>query len=310
MHIPHHWAEAKVIVTSGESKVTIRRFGWSDTSESDALLHAQRRVHEAAVRWPREPQVVSLRERKVPYNGADGFPIREEIIDEGEGYVVTRNSYGALCLNTPDVLIADVDMPGRMGRSGNGALGIVDRIVSWFALFSPEKREMTPPSQEKLGEHVDRRYLVVRQRVLKFLEQHPGWGVRVYETPNGFRLIATQGTFVPSEGAVGEFFRCVGADPLYVKMCMNQSCFRARLTAKPWRCGLSERMRPRSVWPISSEQMPVRERWIEQYQSVARGYASCRWLETLGPEATAPYLVKLIELHDRLSQAQSQLPLA
>lgn len=51
MHIPHHWAEAKVIVTSGESKVTIRRFGWSDTSESDALLHAQRRVNEAAVHW-------------------------------------------------------------------------------------------------------------------------------------------------------------------------------------------------------------------------------------------------------------------
>lgn len=67
MYIPHHWAEA--------------------------LSHAQDRLNEAVGRWQSQPQVVSLRERKVPYNGADGIPIREEIIDEGEGYVITRNSY-------------------------------------------------------------------------------------------------------------------------------------------------------------------------------------------------------------------------
>ena len=53
------------------------------------------------------------REDKRPYNGAVGVPIREEIIARDGESVITRNSYGALCLNTPDVLFADVDLEQR-----------------------------------------------------------------------------------------------------------------------------------------------------------------------------------------------------
>lgn len=58
------------------------------------------------------------RERKVPHNGADGVPICEEIVARhaavanaaGEGeIIITRNAYGARCLNTPNVFFADVD---------------------------------------------------------------------------------------------------------------------------------------------------------------------------------------------------------
>lgn len=43
------------------------------------------------------------------YNGAQGVPIREEVLERHGDTVITRNGYGAKCLNTPDVLFADVD---------------------------------------------------------------------------------------------------------------------------------------------------------------------------------------------------------
>jgi hypothetical protein len=40
----------------------------------------------------------------MPYNGAAGVPIREEIVGRHGETVITRNSYGARCLNMPNVL--------------------------------------------------------------------------------------------------------------------------------------------------------------------------------------------------------------
>ena len=45
-----------------------------------------------------------LREPRMPYNGAAGVPIREEIVGRHGETVITRNSYGARCLNMPNVL--------------------------------------------------------------------------------------------------------------------------------------------------------------------------------------------------------------
>lgn len=303
MHIPHYWAEAKTTVTAGKSTATLRRFGWSDSSYEEALTHAEQRLSAAVSEWYLKPKAVLRRERKVPYNGSEGMPIREEILDEGIGYVITRNSYGALCLNTPNVLIADVDLPNEV--SLNGCLG---KLFGWGQVKANSNR--LAKSEKERSEGYCDRHNVVRQRVLAFLERRPDWGIRLYETPEGFRLIATQSVMNPSHSEVAAFFQAVGADPVYVRMCKNQDCFRARLTAKPWRCGLSERMHPRSVWPLSESQLPTREKWVEHYESVARKFASCRWLETIGIEARDPYIAEVLDVHDRLSQALSQLPLA
>lgn len=303
MHIPHYWAEAKTTVTAGKTTATLRRFGWSDTSYEDALTHAQQRLLDAAANWHLKPKAVLRREKKVPYNGSDGMPIREEILDEGDGYVITRNSYGALCLNTPDILIADVDLPNSIGE-----IGCLGTLLGWGLL--PKNPNRSATNQAGTSSSYSPRHNIVRERVLAFLEKRPSWGIRLYETPEGFRLIGTHSTMDPTHADVAAFFQAVGADPIYVRMCMNQACFRARLTAKPWRCGLSERMHPRSVWPLPDNQLPTREKWVEHYESVARNFASCRWLETIGQEATNPYIAKVLDLHDRLSQAASQLPLA
>jgi hypothetical protein len=43
------------------------------------------------------------------WNG--GTPIREEVLERRDESVMTRNSYGAHCLNTENVAIADIDFP-------------------------------------------------------------------------------------------------------------------------------------------------------------------------------------------------------
>lgn len=45
--------------------------------------------------------------------GTHGVPIREQIVERHDDMIITRNSYGALCLNTPDVLFADMDFEER-----------------------------------------------------------------------------------------------------------------------------------------------------------------------------------------------------
>ncbi len=58
---------------------------------------------------------VCRREPKVPYNGADGVPIREEVLGRYGDEVITRNAYGARCLNSPTALFADVDFDNHFG---------------------------------------------------------------------------------------------------------------------------------------------------------------------------------------------------
>ena len=39
----------------------------------------------------------------------------------------------------------------------------------------------------------------------------------------------------------------IGADPIYVQMCLRQHCFRARVSSKPWRIGIGQHLRPRRL---------------------------------------------------------------
>ncbi len=70
------------------------------------------------------------------------------------------------------------------------------------------------------------------------MEVHPDWGWRIYRTKAGFRLLATHRPVFPSEPLAEEAFQEFKADILYRKLCVNQKCFRARLTPKSWRCGV------------------------------------------------------------------------
>lgn len=326
MIVPEYWAEATRQHRQADKQRTVRRFGWSETSQSEADAMAESRADEALRRWLAGDSVVS-REPRVAYNGAAGVPIREEVLSRQGTMVVTRNAYGAHCLNTPHALFADIDFEPRVsGKLALAALLIslcLSIIVGWLSgrwMIGLGMAIVTIPLALIIASRLTQLVVqlrggeqnVARKRLEAFLNQHPHWNVRLYQTPAGLRLLATHQTFSASDPDVAKFFRAMGADPVYVRMCVNQNCFRARLTAKPWRIGIASHMRPRpGVWPVKAERMAERAAWVKQYESQARSFAACRYLESIGSGQVHADIRPVIEMHDQASQAlRGELALA
>lgn len=318
MLIPEFWAEARKQHRDGKKQLTVRRFGWSNDSQDEAQEMAESRAGEALARLLAGERI-ERREAKTAYNGADGVPIREEVLSRHDEEVVTRNGYGAHCLNTPRALFADIDFDTQ-GRAREVllvlALLAATSVVIGLSLHRWDAAVVLALLSLVLAfplAHLLRRLLIAwrggpdrlaRDRILAFLARHPDWNLRLYSTPNGLRLLATHRFFSADEPAVGQFFTAVGTDPVYVRMCQNQRCFRARLTAKPWRIGMSAHLRPRpGVWPVDPARLPLRQQWVAQYEQKAVEYAACRYVESLGCGKVHRDLRPVIELHDRESRA-------
>jgi hypothetical protein len=149
------------------------------------------------------------------------------------------------------------------------------------------------------------------RRIHQFSETHQDWHLRVYQTPAGFRVLAMHDTFDPAGDEAARCFRELGTDRMYVRMCANQRCFRARVSPKPWRIGISHHLKPRpGVWPVAPERMPIREAWVRDYEQRSTGHAACRFLTRLGSKRVHPAAELVATLHDELSQATSELPIA
>ncbi|WP_255595104.1 hypothetical protein [Lysobacter sp. BMK333-48F3] len=329
MIVPQYWAEAQVQERfgrdhpSGRRSLTVRRFGWSDASLAEAQAMADARARDAFDRLLAGQSGLARSEPRVPYD-AEGLPIREQIVERDGDSVVTRNSYGARCLNTPEVLFADIDYDAPVSAWRRGylfaslAIGVA---VGWFshpgfgflAFFaSVFGFSLIARAQSKRRHAADGGPEIrAMQRVRAFLAGHPDWHLRLYRTPAGLRLLAMHRTFDPNEPAVAEFFAAVGADPQFALMCQRQHCFRARLSPKPWRIGIRERLRPRpGVWPIDPAYLAEREQWVAEYERKAVGYAACRFVESLGSRDYVTAAQHVQRLHDEACRAQSALPLA
>jgi len=338
MIVPEYWAEAKDRFIGeqdigGKSTRTILRFGWSNDSQGAAQSHAETRVAEAIERL-RSGDSVLIREPKVAYNGADGVPIREEAIERWEvgtphEFVLTRNVYGAICLNTPDVLFADVDAPEPSGCG----IYVVSFLVLFVGLFSTAFRLQIENAFwvvlfaamvgsgviGSLFHHLLRWYRgspkhQARIKIEKFAVAHPDWSIRLYETPNGWRVLVTHQLFTARSEEVREFFQAIGTDPVYARMCFNQNCFRARVTPKPWRTGMATPSRLKGgVWPIQPDQLQSRKDWVLRYDQARVDYSACRYVATLGEGGiiirSAP-IAFVQQVHDEWSEAQSGKPIA
>lgn len=326
MIVPDYWAEARKQHRSAGKQVTVRRFGWSTTSEADARAMAELRANEALQRIL-SGEKLDRRERKVAYNGAFGVPIREEVLSRHGEEAITRNAYGAHCLNTPRAVFADIDfstalrartvlstfavlaaasaLAGLYFESWRVALALV--FVSLF-LAAPAAAGARRAAVALQGGQER----IAHERIRAFLAKHPSWNIRVYRTPGGLRLLVTHQPFQASAAEVQQLFSAVGVDPVYVRMCNNQQCFRARLTAKPWRIGIGAHMRPRpGVWPVRPDKLHVRGRWVAEYERAAAAYAACRFVESLGSGVVHPEIRSVVALHDRESRAtQLDLPIA
>jgi hypothetical protein len=155
------------------------------------------------------------------------------------------------------------------------------------------------------------RQAIAMRRIKWFVQAHRDWSVRVYRTPSGLRVMTVHRTFDPEDAEVQECFAQMRADKHYVNMCRNQRCFRARLTAKPWRIGIAKHViAGRVCWPPKPDRLPARRAWIEQYEAIASGFAACSWLEDIGSGIVASDVRSVMELHDRESRALAGLPIA
>lgn len=325
MLVPQFWAEARCQQRVGKRQVTVRRFGWSDSSQDEAQRNADSRAQAALARIL-AGENLPRREPKQAYNGAEGLPIREEIVSRHGDTVITRNAYGALCLNTERVLFADVDfgtaMPGRWPAAVN-FVGVMLAILigvsrqSWgigIALVFATMLLSFPIASVLFRSWLRLRggeEQLARERIQVFSQANPDWQLRLYRTPAGFRVLVMHQLFDPADAEVQRCFTALNTDPIYQQMCRNQRCFRARVSPKPWRIGIAGHLRPRpGVWPVAADRLPERQRWLADYDARARQFAACRLVEVLGSKHTHPDALAVQRLHDELCRATSQLQLA
>ncbi|HAB17071.1 MAG TPA: hypothetical protein PLX89_12460 [Verrucomicrobiota bacterium] len=325
MIIPQYWAEGRAQHRQKGRQITVRRFGWSEISQSEAQANADVRALEALQRLL-SGETLARREPKTPYNGAIGVPIREEIVSCHGDTIITRNSYGARCLNTPNVFFADIDFrlqptftftfsafivllllaSAIAWLAGSLTLGII--LVALVLLFTKIAADTVYRTVKRAKGGAE---LAAKTRVREFLARHPEWNLRVYRTPAGLRLMATHRTFSPNEPEVIECFDALGADPVYAAMCLNQHCFRARVSPKPWRIGINSHLKPRpGVWPVAPERIRSRNDWIAKYEAAAQSFAACSLQETLGSGIMHHDVRPVQQLHDEQCGAVSQRPIA
>ena len=288
MKFPRYWSKATATETDHHGKpwpVTCWR--WSDTSPADAQRLALEAARHAARRLARhqEPDCYLYGQQ----------PLREEVIhaevdSQGQQAIaITRNAYGVLVLNVARVMFIDIDFPPVTHFA---------QLKYFFARLFGSKR---PPPQEQ---QVTRSLA----RLEAFLEDYADWGLRLYRTRAGLRLLVTHDVFDPLADSTQQQMEWIGADPLYVRLCRDQGCFRARLTPKPWRCGRA----PNEIsWPRESPEEQRRfDAWLAKYEQKQSDYATCRYLGAIGTQMVHPEVEPIIPLHDQHCGVNLHLPLA
>ncbi len=273
-------------------------WGWSDTSPEDALAHAMTRAQRMR-EW-------IARGKFNPVDSHYGYPdrpMREEVLREFQdaggpagSAVVSRNSMGCLVLNTTSLMFVDVDLPDT--EPVRGAAGGLFSLLFGRKKDKPVETPPPPPDNR------------IMAKVDAWLQSHPGWGWRVYQTRAGVRLAATHQPVIVRDAVVGDAFAAFDADPLYRDLCGRQECFRARLTAKPWRCG-TPKLRARYRWPWNDPTAEERFRaWEERYLAAAKDYATCKLVGQFGAQEIHPALRELVDFHDKATRADAAMPLA
>lgn len=288
-----YWAKATEEVSSIGSQWKAERYGTSNLSAEEAKKDAHQRAQQAAE---------AMRRGEFPkgYLYSDR-PVREEIIEdfgkeETPYALITRNAYGSLVLNTARVLFADIDDPEPEQTPSNPLkplLGIFGGLLG-----APELAD------EILGEDSE---VDIPTRVRDFVGESPGLGLRLYRTYAGYRCLVTSGEYDPLSDESRTLLEGLGSDPLYVKLCQVQECFRARLTPKFWRCGL---LGPtvRFPWADAGQEQSMRE-WERTYNLGIEGYATCEFVDAFGSAEIGSQIGPIVQLHDQLCCKDSQ-PLA
>lgn len=279
MRVRRYWhCETRPAEDSDGRALLLHCWAGSETSVEDARERAVARAARWVERLARGEEIGEYEYR--------GDEVREELVREvraADGELlgaITRNRYGALVLNVARVFIADVDVPPT------GA------VARWLARFGRRPRDK--------AFHLE--------RVREFAERRPSCSVRVYETRAGLRVFVLGEAVDPRGVRAEDLHEALGSDRLYRRLCRAQGCFRARLTAKPWRCGAE---RPPNRFPRREE----RERrafaaWLTAYDERRAGRPACRRICDLGPEPRDPAELEILRVHDEFALGGDDAALA
>ncbi len=201
---------------------------------------------------------------------------REAIVDKLENnhgrleYVITRSKAGFEVLNTSAMMVVDIDFDLESGVPVEAqTASSVAKITGWA--------------------------------------HRENWSIRIYRTHSGLRLITTHLAYESVDESFDAVCAAVAADAMFQELCHVQSCFRARLTPKPKRCGL---ISPECFFPFNNaEEEEYFAAWLEAYSAESAQYGTCRYITTVGNEIILPRLLPLVTLHDDSTKAHSGLPI-
>ena len=284
MKVPRFWAKAIKLAESPEGRqYKFACWGWSESSADEAQQRAEQRATGFANR-------ASIGEKLWRYAYSDGV-LREQIMqvlndDDGNAIAtVTRNSYGALVLNAAQAMFVDVDLPAH-ASSGGGVLG---------RLFGKPKPQLTPGQ-------------VALARIEQWAASNASLGVRVYHTRGGLRVLVTNHLFDPAASSTQTILAAMGCDPLYVKLCRSQQCFRARLTPKPFRIGV-DNPKVRHIASTEAEKNAIAT-WSADYQTRSAQFGVCELAVQHNRVSAHPSIAPIIALHDQSCRVGSGLALA
>lgn len=280
MKIPRYWVKATEQVPGRKRAATVIAWGWSDAGEREAAEVARRRLARLIerIRAGESPP-------RAGYLYADR-PLREEIVAKirlsggPTEALVTRNSYGSLVLNTANVMFVDIDLPEPPKRR------LIDRLLR------------TTPKEDREGKSLE----TLRAALVRL-----SGGFRIYRTAAGWRVVATDRLFEPTDSETQMMMTMMGADKAYQALCRIQESFRARLTAKPWRCGVRL---PPGRYPRDESEAKKFAKWLSRYDAACAGWSTCRFVETVGSNRVFSVIRPLIDYHDASCGIESRLPLA
>ena len=284
MKIPRHWAkgEATAQLKNGKS-ATITCWRGSISSQQEAEAIAQKAARD------RVEKILSGNEKKSDYLDQ---PPREEVVEEIFSFgrepdgIVTRNVYGALVLNTSGLVFLDID---KSRTSFNSLKGIFTRLFG----KGKNKNDWESTACATIETEIKKR---------------PYWGGRVYRTRNGLRVMLTHATFEELTPELSTFMIACNTDPLYMKLCEKQKCYRARLTPKPTRIKMK---RPSVRFPYLNEaDVDAFAAWKTKYEQASTNFSTCEYITSFGSTTLASGLAKLVEYHDEMAKVDDRLPLA
>lgn len=139
---------------------------------------------------------------------------------------------------------------------------------------------------------------------------------RVYKTAGGYRVILTD-KLVQVKDFDFLSWEHAGADPIYNLLCVRDNNYRARLTPKPERIGVSDLNSVINTrqWLKGLDSAPndVREEycdWYDEYSQKRKQYSTCMLTKFKQTSPCPSPIDEFIRYHDLATRAQISLPLA